>query len=269
MLDNPTESYVDKVLRSGADNRAVQLREFGKATAVWLNALTSFGFGYFFVRPIPTDATLFGASIAGIIGGAACAALTDGMARIWNTTRLRASESEQQHDIASTAYWLSVAVSVTMTLIYSIVVIFQWTDGTGTQATLIGRIVITAVSVAQLLMWILFENASPEYRRSLVRTVTRVRFNDAVLDAEAEAIDKARDEARQLLAPYVPRLASQIARSGASQALRTLSYDDARSEQLPPLSADSANQPTPQQPAGGAVNFTPATIQHSANGSHT
>lgn len=263
MIDNPTTtSYVDKVLRAGDDGRAAQLRDFGKSIAVWFNALTSFGFGYYFVRPIPTTATIFGASVAGIVGGLACVALCDGMARIWNSTRLRASDSAAQHDIATTAYWFSVAVSIAMTAIYSVVVIFQWTDNTGAQATLIGRIIVTTVAVAQLVLWITFENASPEYKRSQVRTVTRVRFNDAILDAEAEAVDRARDEARQLIAPYVPRIASQIAHSGARQALRSLDYQHGDIEQLPPISAES--HPTP--PPAGAGNFQPATVRPVANG---
>lgn len=266
MLDNSHESYTDKVLRSGSTTRARTMRNFGKSLAIAFNAATSFGFGYYFIRPVLSDATIFGASVAGLVGGVAAIVLTDGMSRIWNITRLQASESEGQHEVATSGYWFSVIVSVLMTLVYSIVVVFgadATLSTTSAQATLIGRILVTVVAVAQLVFWLMFENKSPHYKRSLVRTITAARFNDAILDAEAEAIDKARDEARQLMAPYVPGLASQIAHSGAQHALRTLAYKADDVEQLPPLREVAPTPPTPPTlsapPQATGANFTNAT----------
>ena len=248
MIPENEQSTVTDILNSSDRKQAKRVKDFGKMIALTFDAVTSTMFGYEFVRLIPTKATVLGGvSMSGIVGGLACLGLTAGMARIWNTTQLKAAESEQQHNIASAAYYGSVVVSLTMTVIYLVIAIFGLQADLGGDWLIFGRIVVTVVAMGQLAAWLFYERYSPQYQRELIRTITGARMAAAVLDIEAKAIDTARAKANAMLTPYISPLADQMASQASKAALARLQYSTGDLPQLPALPTSAEVAPLPQR----------------------
>ena len=200
---------LSKLLEKSEQQKAQFWTSIGRNGAIIFNALTSFGFGYHFVRMLPFDFSFLTLSVNGLFGGLMVTWLTDVMARIWIISQLRTSESHAQITVARIAWLFSICVSSFMTLVYTI---YSMDSALDTEAWLkAGKWSVPIIAIVQLGFWIAHDRFSPKFKNAEVQAISEAETNKSIVNINAEVHNLALEMIGAKIAERLPSYAEKIA----------------------------------------------------------
>lgn len=211
------KNALDELREKATKDRAIAWRELGMKSAYVYNALSSFLFGYIFVLLLPSDYNVLNISLNGVLGGIVVTGLTDIMARVWDNTQLRASDSHEQIRIAKWGYTISFFASVVMTVVYNAYALNVALD---TEMWLTaGKWSVPVIGVIQVVLWNFFNRASPEYKTSEDEATSNANLNDKLAVIRAKVLVDTQSMVETELEKRVPQMASEMADKVVSEAM--------------------------------------------------